>query len=142
MIYLDPHICQPAVNIYSITSRSGSTTNMQTSEASSAIGQHHTARRSPSPSPSPSPNALKPPHHHHPHLHRSSSSSLSNSSSSSDSILFDNSSFHCAHPNRIDFGKLDPSLAIGFYCATLDEFNEFCQLIQKVFSYPHISIYF
>lgn len=51
------------------------------------------------------------------------------------SELFDNSSFHCASPSKLAFSKLDPSIAIGFYCKSRDEFNEFCDFIKKVYEF-------
>ena len=56
---------------------------------------------------------------------------------------FDNSSFHCTSPSKTSFTKLDPSLAIGFYCRTLASLNELCDLIQdmsKTEMYPIFGI--
>ncbi len=47
--------------------------------------------------------------------------------------IFENSTYHCENPSKIPFNKLDPSLAIGFYCATLLDLNNLCEFVKKVF---------
>jgi len=90
VIYLDPHFCQPTVNIYTPTS-------------SSIISSS------------------------------SSHSSLSyDESGTLDYELFDNSTFHCENPSKTPFTKLDPSLAIGFLCSTLDDLNKLCERTRMV----------
>nr|AWV66667.1 cysteine protease ATG4-like-2 [Brachionus plicatilis] len=69
VLYLDPHLCQPSVNIYS--------------------------------------------------------------SEDDHCKSFDNKSFHCSNAGYVSFSKLDPSVALGFYFKNLDEFNEFCEVVQK-----------
>lgn len=41
-------------------------------------------------------------------------------------------SYHCTAPGKTLFTKLDPSLAIGFYCKTYDEFEKFCTFVENV----------
>ena len=50
------------------------------------------------------------------------------------SLDFDIRSFHCHIPGKTSFAKLDPSLAIGFYCKSIDEFEQFCNFINNVSS--------
>ena len=50
----------------------------------------------------------------------------------SDYELFDNSTFHCENPSKTPFSKLDPSLAIGFLCSSLEDLNNLCDLVKKV----------
>lgn len=74
----------------------------------------------------------------------SSHSSLSSSKHSyddtnmSDYEIFDNSTFHCENPSKISFAKLDPSLAIGFYCSSLDELNKLCSVAKKMSSMDNV----
>ena len=69
------------------------------------------------------------PHFCQPTIHVSSSR-IQNYFSSSDS--FDNRSFHCTSPSKTAFTKLDPSLAIGFYCDTINDFDKLCEHIKMV----------
>jgi len=50
----------------------------------------------------------------------------------SDIELFDNSSFHCQSPGRIEFSDLDPSMLLGFYCSSLEDLNDLCESAKKV----------
>jgi hypothetical protein len=63
----------------------------------------------------------------------SSKHSYDDNISSSDYEIFENSTYHCENPSKIPFNKLDPSLAIGFYCATLLDLNNLCEFVKKVF---------
>lgn len=69
VVYLDPHFCQPMVNVYA---------------------------------------------------------------SGSDFEFFDNTSFHCANPSKVAFTKLDPSIAIGFYCKSRSELDKLCSLVKEM----------
>jgi cysteine protease ATG4 len=101
VIYLDPHFCQPTVNIFSNSSLTNLTTSMTI--LSSDVDTCH-----------------------------SLSSSMSNSSSNAPhDEYFDNSSFHCSSPSKVSFTKLDPSIAIGFYCQNLDQLNGLCHLVKE-----------
>jgi len=41
-------------------------------------------------------------------------------------------SYHCAVPaSRMSFSKLDPSMALGFFCKTEIEFEQFCEFFTK-----------
>lgn len=40
-------------------------------------------------------------------------------------------SYHCPAANRMDFLMLDPSVALCFYCATEEEFDQLCEKIQR-----------
>ncbi|MBW00452.1 Cysteine protease ATG4B, partial [Eschrichtius robustus] len=42
-------------------------------------------------------------------------------------------SFHCQHPpSRMSIAELDPSIAVGFFCGTEDDFNDWCQQVRKL----------
>lgn len=42
-------------------------------------------------------------------------------------------SFHCQHPpSRMRIGELDPSIAVGFFCKTEDDFDDWCQQVKKL----------
>ncbi|XP_025934324.1 cysteine protease ATG4B isoform X3 [Apteryx rowi] len=42
-------------------------------------------------------------------------------------------SFHCQHPPcRMSIAELDPSIAVGFFCNTEEDFNDWCQQIKKL----------
>lgn len=42
-------------------------------------------------------------------------------------------SFHCQHPpSRMSIAELDPSIAVGFFCKTEDDFNDWCQQVRKL----------
>lgn len=105
VIYLDPHFCQPTVNIFSNNDKklSSSLTQLSVSTSSSK--------------------------------HSYDDSCLTSSSVSTNSVsdcdLIDNSSFHCGTPSKIAFNKLDPSIAIGFYCRTLKDLNRLCDLVKE-----------
>uniref|UniRef100_H0XVC9 Cysteine protease n=1 Tax=Otolemur garnettii TaxID=30611 RepID=H0XVC9_OTOGA len=50
-----------------------------------------------------------------------------------DSCLVPDESFHCQHPPcRMSIGELDPSIAVGFFCKTEDDFNDWCQQVKKL----------
>lgn len=44
---------------------------------------------------------------------------------------FTNDTYHCRAPQKIHFSDVDPSLAIGFYCRTKQEFEHWCATITK-----------
>ncbi|XP_037705984.1 cysteine protease ATG4B isoform X2 [Choloepus didactylus] len=42
-------------------------------------------------------------------------------------------SFHCQHPPcRMGILELDPSIAVGFFCKTEEDFNDWCQQVRKL----------
>ncbi|KAM5228658.1 LOW QUALITY PROTEIN: cysteine protease ATG4B [Ctenodactylus gundi] len=50
-----------------------------------------------------------------------------------DSCFIPDESFHCQHPPcRMGIGELDPSIAVGFFCKTEDDFNDWCQQVKKL----------
>ncbi|EPY83353.1 hypothetical protein CB1_000575013 [Camelus ferus] len=50
-----------------------------------------------------------------------------------DSCLIPDESFHCQHPpSRMNISELDPSIAVGFFCKTEDDFNDWCQQVKKL----------
>jgi len=40
--------------------------------------------------------------------------------------------YHCSVPRVMPFENIDPSLAIGFYCSSQDDFVSFCESINKI----------
>ncbi|XP_078521803.1 cysteine protease ATG4B isoform X1 [Lissotriton helveticus] len=51
----------------------------------------------------------------------------------SDDGLISDDSFHCQHPPcRMQISELDPSIAVGFFCNTEKDFDEWCQHIKKM----------
>lgn len=52
----------------------------------------------------------------------------------SDFELFDNSSFHCDAPSRVDFAELDSSMILGFYCSSLEDLSDLCESVKKISS--------
>ncbi|XP_041342903.1 cysteine protease ATG4B isoform X1 [Pyrgilauda ruficollis] len=53
-----------------------------------------------------------------------------------DSGCLPDESFHCQHPPcRMSIAELDPSIAVGFFCNTEADFNDWCQQIRKVCVY-------
>ncbi|TRY54569.1 hypothetical protein DNTS_001572 [Danionella cerebrum] len=45
---------------------------------------------------------------------------------------FPDESYHCQHPPcRMHICELDPSIAVGFFCPTEDDFDEWCAQIRK-----------
>ncbi|KAI8577509.1 hypothetical protein K450DRAFT_252018 [Umbelopsis ramanniana AG] len=44
----------------------------------------------------------------------------------------DFSSYHCSIPRKIHISHLDPSMLLGFYCRTEDDFNNFCDTLSKI----------
>ncbi|KAM6260817.1 cysteine protease ATG4B isoform 2-T2 [Spheniscus humboldti] len=52
---------------------------------------------------------------------------------SNDSGCLPDESFHCQHPPcRMSIAELDPSIAVGFFCNTEEDFNDWCQQIKKL----------
>ncbi|XP_054114091.1 cysteine protease ATG4B isoform X3 [Callithrix jacchus] len=50
-----------------------------------------------------------------------------------DSCFIPDESFHCQHPPcRMSIAELDPSIAVGFFCKTEDDFNDWCQQVKKL----------
>ncbi|XP_007502499.1 cysteine protease ATG4B isoform X1 [Monodelphis domestica] len=46
-------------------------------------------------------------------------------------------SFHCQHPPcRMNIGELDPSIAVGFFCKSEEDFNDWCQQVKKLSRIP------
>jgi len=105
VIYLDPHLCQPTTLVYSSSSVS-SAPNNENAQMNKLLDTSIESACSYDDA------ALSPP--------LSTSFSLS---SWSDYETFDNTSFHCTKPNKAPFNKLDPSLAIGFLCRSLNDLN-------------------
>ncbi|KAI8993363.1 hypothetical protein BDB01DRAFT_776060 [Pilobolus umbonatus] len=50
------------------------------------------------------------------------------------------STYHCTTPRRIHISNLDPSMLIGFYCRTPNEFDIFCHQISMI-SQKHTPIF-
>lgn len=44
----------------------------------------------------------------------------------------DLNTYHCQTPRRIHISNLDPSMMLGFYCRTQQDFDLFCKQIQLV----------
>lgn len=40
-------------------------------------------------------------------------------------------SYHCVHPSRMNISDLDPSIALGFFCKTEEEFDDLCEQINE-----------
>nr|XP_055202173.1 cysteine protease ATG4B isoform X2 [Nyctereutes procyonoides] len=50
-----------------------------------------------------------------------------------DSCFIPDESFHCQHPpSRMSIGELDPSIAVGFFCKTEDDFDDWCQQVRQL----------
>ncbi|XP_020844674.1 cysteine protease ATG4B [Phascolarctos cinereus] len=50
---------------------------------------------------------------------------------------FPDETFHCQHPPcRMNIGELDPSIAVGFFCKTEEDFNDWCQQVKKLSRIP------
>uniref|UniRef100_A0A674PBG2 Cysteine protease n=1 Tax=Takifugu rubripes TaxID=31033 RepID=A0A674PBG2_TAKRU len=46
---------------------------------------------------------------------------------------FPDDTYHCQHPPcRMHICELDPSIAVGFFCRTEDEFDDWCMRIRRV----------
>uniref|UniRef100_A0A7N5KPX9 Cysteine protease n=1 Tax=Ailuropoda melanoleuca TaxID=9646 RepID=A0A7N5KPX9_AILME len=58
-----------------------------------------------------------------------------------DSCFIADESFHCRHPpSRMSIGELDPSIAVGFFCKTEDDFDDWCQQVRQVGGgSPHVG---
>ncbi|XP_073530666.1 cysteine protease ATG4B isoform X1 [Phyllobates terribilis] len=42
-------------------------------------------------------------------------------------------SFHCQHPPcRMHVSEIDPSIAVGFFCSSEEDFNDWCQRFRKI----------
>ncbi|XP_036409673.1 cysteine protease ATG4B-like [Megalops cyprinoides] len=52
-------------------------------------------------------------------------------------------SFHCQHPPcRMHISELDPSIAVGFFCQTEEDFDDWCVRIRKMsFSRDRLSMF-
>ncbi|XP_039343517.1 cysteine protease ATG4B isoform X3 [Mauremys reevesii] len=51
----------------------------------------------------------------------------------SDNGCIPDESFHCQHPPcRMSIAELDPSIAVGFFCNTEEDFHNWCQQIKKL----------
>nr|XP_054771392.1 cysteine protease ATG4B-like isoform X2 [Lytechinus pictus] len=48
-------------------------------------------------------------------------------------------SFHCEHASRMPIRNLDPSIALGFFCHSEEDFNSWCRNIQHVISDGDLS---
>jgi len=57
---------------------------------------------------------------------------------------FSPESYHCRIPQKMAIENIDPSLAVGFYCGTSNEFAELCSNLQMMNAncggYPIITI--
>ncbi|RHZ46205.1 hypothetical protein Glove_629g19 [Diversispora epigaea] len=40
--------------------------------------------------------------------------------------------YHCDVPRKISISQLDPSMLLGFYCKTKDDFEDFCSRVEKI----------
>uniref|UniRef100_A0A4W3IZH2 Cysteine protease n=1 Tax=Callorhinchus milii TaxID=7868 RepID=A0A4W3IZH2_CALMI len=48
-------------------------------------------------------------------------------------FLIQDESFHCQHPPcRMRISDLDPSIAVGFFCSTEEDFNDWCNRMRKI----------
>ncbi|CAH2246762.1 cysteine protease ATG4B [Pelobates cultripes] len=51
----------------------------------------------------------------------------------SDSSFVADESFHCQHPPcRMHVSEIDPSIAVGFFCKTEEDFEDWCKNIKKL----------
>jgi len=50
--------------------------------------------------------------------------------------------YHCNVPKKMNFEDMDPSLAVGFYCKTKEDFLDFCNRIDKLHSEGDVNILF
>eukprot|EP00112_Aurelia_sp_Birch-Aquarium-sp1_P000757 Seg1074.7 transcript_id=Seg1074.7/GoldUCD/mRNA.D3Y31 product="Cysteine protease ATG4B" protein_id=Seg1074.7/GoldUCD/D3Y31 len=41
-------------------------------------------------------------------------------------------SYHCVYPCFMNFAELDPSIALGFYCGTEEEFDDMCDGVHQL----------
>ncbi|XP_046542398.1 LOW QUALITY PROTEIN: cysteine protease ATG4B-like [Haliotis rubra] len=48
-----------------------------------------------------------------------------------DPRLANDDSYHCPFPSRMRLSQLDPSVAVGFYCGTEEEFTDLCLTFNK-----------
>ncbi|XP_006005315.1 cysteine protease ATG4B [Latimeria chalumnae] len=50
-----------------------------------------------------------------------------------DCCFIPDESFHCQHPPcRMRISELDPSIAVGFFCKTEEDFEDWCQQMKKL----------
>lgn len=49
------------------------------------------------------------------------------------------SSFHCEAPRQLSLADLDPSLAVGFYARTQEEFAALLQAQPPLHPHPHLG---
>ncbi|XP_072331035.1 cysteine protease ATG4B isoform X2 [Scyliorhinus torazame] len=50
-----------------------------------------------------------------------------------DDFSIPDESFHCQHPPcRMNICDLDPSIAVGFFCSTEDDFNDWCKRMKMI----------
>lgn len=40
-------------------------------------------------------------------------------------------SYHCVYPSRMNISDLDPSIALGFFCHSEEDFDDLCMQIHK-----------
>jgi cysteine protease ATG4 len=45
---------------------------------------------------------------------------------------FSDETYHCSVPQKIHISEVDPSLAVGFYCHTKEEFDNLCNSIEEM----------
>ncbi|XP_018117516.1 cysteine protease ATG4B isoform X1 [Xenopus laevis] len=51
----------------------------------------------------------------------------------SDCSFIEDESFHCQHPPcRMHVSEIDPSIAVGFFCSSQEDFEDWCQHIKKL----------
>ncbi|KAI9308725.1 hypothetical protein BJ944DRAFT_259709 [Cunninghamella echinulata] len=44
----------------------------------------------------------------------------------------DLATYHCTIPRKIHISQIDPSMLLGFYCRTEDDFNTLCEQIEEI----------
>jgi cysteine protease ATG4 len=45
---------------------------------------------------------------------------------------FSDETYHCSVPQKIHISEVDPSLAVGFYCHTKEEYDNFCSSMTEI----------
>lgn len=48
-------------------------------------------------------------------------------------LLLSLQSFHCKHPRKMSFSRMDPSCTIGFYAKGQKDFESLCAAVNEVF---------